>query len=186
MPFMRNIPFFRTSSDWNKETGSRLADTLTDIKKALQNISGQTNSNLQGAQAAPPPQINALSVEGGAGIYHAYITDNNQNLYRGAEYTLEYSEREDFQTFHVEHMGPSRDKRLNIGLPGPLHFRAYSGYGPASPPSKPVYVGAGVSAPGSTPPPLRGSNGSGTNPSTQGAGGYGNLPFRGNIPPRRG
>ena len=191
MALIRNLPRIREMKVNGINYGQLLQEALQDVQKQLSNVSGQTNSNLAGAQNAPPPQVNSLHVDGGNGFYHAYITDNNQNLYRGAEYTAEYSTTPDFQagTVHQEHMGPARDKRFNLGLPGPLYWRAYSGYGPASPPSSPVYHGGvqpvGVTAGGVVAPPLRPGQGSGTNPPEQAGGGYGVLPFRGTAPPKR-
>ena len=159
------------------------------MQKQVANVATQTNASVTGAESPAPPQVNSLQVDGGAGIYHAYITDQNQSLYRGVEYTAEYAQNPDFSDFHVVHMGPSRDMRVNLGLPGPLYWRAYSGYGPSSPPSPPVYHGGaqpiGVTAGGAVAPVLRSGQGSGTNPPTQGAGGYGQLPWRGALPPKR-
>jgi len=185
MALIRNLESLRTIPGF----GQKLVEALQDLQKLASNVASQTNSALKGAQGHPPPPINALHVEGGAGIYHAYITDQNQSIYRGIQYTLEYSEDPSFSTFHVAHMGPSRDHRLNIGLPGPLHFRAYSGY-PTSPSSTPVYHGTqvnpiAVSGGGTTPPILRGGQGSGTNPPNLGGGGFGQFPWRGTTPPRR-
>jgi hypothetical protein len=171
---IRNLPIF----------GKLLVEAFQDIQKQLSNVSVQTNANLTSRQNSAPPAIHKLEVDGGGGYYHAYITDNNQQLYRGAEYTMEYS-HDNWQTFHVEHMGPSRDKRINLGTAGPLQFRAYSGYGPASPPSAAVYADSPVGSPGAAAPPFRPGQGSGTNYASQGAGGYGQLAWRGNTPPKR-
>lgn len=184
MALIRNLEALRQIPVW----GNKLVESLQDLQKMAANVASQTNSKLKGAQSSPPPAINALQVDGGAGVYHAYITDNNQSIYRGIEYTLEYSQDPAFSTFHVEHLGPSRDRRLNLGLPGPLYFRGYSGY-PTSPASPVVYHGGsqpvGVLANGNAVPALRGGQGSGTNPPNLGGGGYGQFPWRGTTPPRR-
>jgi hypothetical protein len=164
--------------------GQLIQEAFKDVQKQLSNLATQLNGNLTSRQNAAPPSIHSLSVDGGAGIYHAYVTDNNQNLYRGAEYTLEYS-NDNWSTFHVQHLGPARESRLNLGLAGPLQFRAYSGYGSSSPPSPAVYASGPVYAGGGQAPALRPGQGSGTNFSTQGAGGYGLLPWRGSVPPKR-
>ena len=164
--------------------GKLLVESLKDVQRQLNNVSMQTNANLTSRENSAPPAINKLEVDGGAGIYHAYLTDNNQQLYRGAEYTLEYS-HDNWQSYHVQHLGPAREARMNLGLPGPLQFRAYSGYGPASPPSSAIYADSPVHAPGSIPPALRQGQGSGTNFPSQGAGGYGVQAWRGNTPPKR-
>lgn len=185
MALIRNLPQIKLLPKY----GKLIVEAFQDAQKQLNNVSGQTNANLQGSENSPPPAISHLHVDGGAGIYHLYITDNSPNLYRGVEYTAEYS-NDNWQTFHVEHLGPSRDKRLNLGIPGPLQWRAYSGYGPASPPSPAVYFG-GQATPtpvygsGRSAPALRPGQGSGTNTPTQPAGGYGSQPWRGAVPPVR-
>lgn len=169
--------------------GQRIFEAFNDVQKQIGNVARQTNSSTSAVQNAPPPQVNNLHVDGGAGIYHAYITDHNQNLYRGVEYHLEYSETPDFQDFHTVSIGPSRDHRVNLGLPGPIYWRGYSQYGGASNPSAPVYHGGpqpvGVFAVGGTAPALRSGQGSGTNPPSQGAAGFGQIPWRGAEPPKR-
>jgi hypothetical protein len=169
--------------------GKYIYDAFQGVQKQLHNVSVQTNASLSGHGNAAPPQLNALHVDGGAGVYHAYITDSNQNLYRGAEYTAYYSENSDLSDAHPVHMGPARDIRVNLGHPGPLYWAANHGYGPASPPSTPVYHGGaqpvGVTALGTVAPPLRPTQGSGTNMPNQPFGGYGQAPYRGSSPPRR-
>ena len=181
-----NVQALRNMPAW----GNYIYLAFKNVQKQMGNVATQTNSSLESVQNSPPPPINALHVDGGNGVYHAYITDNNANLYRGVEYTAEYADNPQFDGFHVEHFGPARDKRINLGIPGPLYWRAYSGYGPASPPSTPIYHGGaqpvGVTAGGAAAPALRSGQGSGTNTPTQGAGGYGLLPWRGSSPPRRG
>jgi hypothetical protein len=180
MGLIRNLAQIRSMPTY----GKLLVEAYKDIQKQLNNVSTQTNANLTSRENSAPPAINKLEVDGGAGIYHAYLTDNNQQLYRGAEYTLEYS-HDNWQSYHVQHLGPAREARMNLGLSGPLQFRAYSGYGPASPPSAAIYADSPVHAPGSTPPALRQGQGSGTNFPSQGAGGYGVQAWRGNTAPKR-
>ena len=180
-----NVQALRTMPQW----GKYIYDAFRGVQQQLRNVAAQTNANLDGAQNCAPPQLNGLHVDGGAGVYHVYLTDYNQNLYRGAEHTAYYSETPDFANAHAVHLGPARDIRVNLGHPGPLYWAANHGYGPSSPPSSPVYFGGaqpvGVTAMGTVAPPLRPSQGSGTNQPNQPFGGYGQLPHRGNSAPRR-
>lgn len=179
-----NAPPMRTNY------GQLIEEAFEGVQNQLNNLSGQTNGSLEAQQNSPPPALNAIQVDGGAGIYHIYLTDNNQNLYRGAEYTAYYSTKPDFSDWHPVHMGPARDMRVNLGIPGPLYWAAHHGYGPASPPSPLIYFGGAnpipVSGAGASAPGLRPGQGSGTNFPTQPPGGYGLLPYRGSSPPRRG
>lgn len=170
--------------------GKLIVEALQDVQRQMDNVSLQTNANLQGQQNAAPPPLNAIHVDGGAGIYHVYLTDHNADLYRGAEHTAYYSTSPNFTAdFHPVHMGPSRDLRVNLGLPGPFYWAAHHGYGPSSPPSPLIYFGGStpipVSGGGLAAPPLRSGQGSGTNFANQPPGGYGQNPFRGTSPPRR-
>ena len=180
-----NIQAIRNMPMW----GKYLYDAFKGVQSQLRNVSIQTNANLDGVGNAAPPQLNSIHVDGGAGVYHVYLTDLNQNLYRGAEHTAYYSESPDMSDPHPVHMGPARDMRVNLGHPGPLYWAANHGYGPASPPSPPVYHGGaqpvGVTALGTVAPPLRPNQGSGTNLPSQPFGGYGQTQHRGSTPPRR-
>lgn len=171
--------------------GKYLFDAFRNVQKQLGNVSVQSNASLSGVSSAPPPALNSMHVDGGAGIYHVYLTDLNQNLYRGAEYTAYYSQTPDFSSgYHPVHLGPSRDIRVNLGIPGPLYWAAHHGYGPASGASPLIYFGGSqpqpVSASATNAPALRPGQGSGTNFADQPPGGYGAVSWRGTNPPKRG
>ena len=87
-----NVQALRQVPMW----GKYIYDAFRGVQQQLRNVAAQTNASLDGAQNAAPPQINGIHVDGGAGTYHVYLTDHNQNLYRGAEYTAYYSESPDF------------------------------------------------------------------------------------------
>lgn len=180
-----NVQFLKTMPTF----GKNLFEAFRDVQKQLANVSVQTNANLQGRTNSPPPALNAIHVDGGAGIYHIYLTDLNQNLYRGAEYTAYYSQTPGFEDYHAIHMGPARDARVNLGLPGPLYWAAHHGYGPASGASPLIYFGGsqpvGVDGSSSSAPILRSGMGSGTNFANEPPGGYGSVPWRGTEPPKR-
>ena len=180
-----NVQALRNLPTW----GKHLYEAFRNVQKQLQNVAIQTSASLTGQQNGPPSPLNAIHVDGGAGIYHVYLTDNNPNLYRGAEHTAYYSTTPNFSDYHPVHMGPARDIRVNLGHPGPLYWAAHHSYGPSSPPSQLLYFGGSsptpVSAGGTSAPALRPGNGSGTNFPTQPPGGYGLLPFRGNVAPKR-
>jgi hypothetical protein len=180
-----NVQAVRQMPTW----GKYLYDAFRGIQKQLRNVTIQTNASLTAQQNSPPSPLSAIHVDGGAGIYHVYLTDNNLNLYRGAEHTAYYSEAGDFSDWHPVHMGPARDIRLNLGIPGPLYFAAHHSYGPSSPGSTLIYFGGSMPTPvyatGAAAPPLRPGNGSGTNFPAQPPGGYGLLPYRGNTAPKR-
>lgn len=169
--------------------GQLIQEAFQDVQRQFDNLSLQSNGNLQGTENAPPTALNGIHVDGGAGFYHIYLTDLNANLYRGAEYTAYYSETPNFEDYHPVHMGPARDMRVNLGLPGPFYWAAHHGYGPASPASPLIFFGGAlpipVSGAGSNAPALRSGQGSGTNFATQAPGGYGAQSYRGNAPPRR-
>ena len=165
-----------------KSKNRELGEALEDIRNHLTNISQSVVVNPNGESAIPPP-INSLNVTGQDGIYQASITDNN-NLYRGINYFLEYSPKSDFSNSHVVSLGPSRNSRLNLGNQL-LHFRAYSQYNSGGPPSIPVIHGsptpvtaafsnANLSVSG---PSIPISSGSGTNVTPIGGEGAGKALF---------
>lgn len=180
-----NVQAVQNMPEW----GRFIYDAFKNLQGQLKNISNQANVRLGSSENAPPTALNSIHVDGGAGMYHVYLTDNNPNLYRGAEHTAYYSTTPDFSDWHPVHMGPARDMRVNLGIPGPLYWSAHHGYGPSSPPSPLVIFGGSqptpVYATGAEAPALRSGQGSGTNFPNQPPGGYGLLPFRGNAPGKR-
>ena len=178
---VRNLSYIRTIPVF----GPRLYETLSDILTQQSNAAMQTNANPSGGSQAPPPQINALTVTAGAGIAHVQITDNNQ-MYRGVKYHVQYATEPGFSNPITAHMGPSRDLRIPVGTQ-PLYYRAFSDY-PTSDTSNPVYHGGStpiaVTASGTDQPPIPTGKGSGTGTPGQ-ISGHGPIPFRGSAPPKR-
>jgi hypothetical protein len=173
---IRNIPYIRTIPVW----GERVAEAFSDIQQAIRNVSQQANLNPAGTDQAPPPQINALKVVVNGGVAHVQITDNNQ-IYRGINYHVQYGTDQGLSAPVTHHMGPSRDARIPVGIQ-PLWWRAYSDY-PTSSPSAPVYHPMTTST-GTNPPPVPPGQGSGTGTPGQ-ISGFGIIPFRGTNPPKR-
>lgn len=174
LPFLRSLPF-----------GDRLVESLQDLQTGIKNISQQINAHPDSQTQAPPPQINALKVTASGGVAHVQVIDNNA-IYRGIEYHVQYSTDPSFSSPVTAHMGPSRDIRIPVGA-GPLYYRAFSDYQTSSP-STPVYHGGQnplpIAATGTTQPEVPAGQGSGTGMPGQ-LSGYGPIPFRGNTPPKR-
>lgn len=172
----RNAPYIRTDDNM-------YADALDDLQGQINSISQQTTASAEGSTPAPP-QVSNVSVVASGGIYDATITDNNP-VYRGVNYFLEYSLTPGFSQPHVIDLGASRTWRGFLGNQN-LYWRGYSAYptSPASPVTyfgtvaNPTLVAGGGATAGPTPQP---STGSGTTPSNgrSGGQGFGNNPTRG-------
>jgi len=175
-----NAPPMRTNY------GQLIEEAFNDVQRQLENTSTQTNSSLLGNENSAPPQINSVSVTASGGVAHIQIIDNNPNLYRGITYHVQYATDSAFSRPCNGPSGPSRDIRIPVGTE-PLYYRVFSDY-PTSPPSQPVYHGGqfpvAVAATGATQPPVPAGQGSGTGTPGQ-VSGYGPVPWRGNVPPRR-
>lgn len=180
---IRNLPFIRSIPQY----GSRIVEAFQDVQKLLSNVGQQTNADPSGQQISAPPQIHALSVTASGGVAHVQITDNNP-IYRGTTYHVQYSTTPGFESPVNHYMGPSRDVRIPVGNQ-PLYYRAFSDF-PTSGASVPVYHGGAqpiaVSATGTDQPPIPAGQGSGTGYAGQ-ISGHGPIPFRGpnGVPPRR-
>lgn len=154
------------------------------LGRALDQVVAAINASNQVQQPDAPPQISALQVTAAGGVFDIAITDNNP-VYRGVNYFVEYSTTQSFNQPIVVDLGASRNYRATWGNQT-FFFRAYSQY-PTSAPSQPVYFGSATSpiavtggGVSSGPAPL-GSNGSGTAPSSgkDGGAGFGKDPYRG-------
>jgi hypothetical protein len=198
MALIRNLSQIREmqvpvqSTDQKKPTwkgyGKLIVEALQDVQKMLQNVSSQTNANLQGTQSAPPMPPNALKVTASGGVAHVQIIDNG-DFYSGKNYHLQYSPTIGFESPCNHFMGPSRDVRIPVGGT-PLYYRVVADYGSVSGQSQAVYHTSGgvqpvaVTASGTDQPPIPAGQGSGTGMPGQ-ISGYGPLPYRGTSPPRR-
>lgn len=182
-PLVRNLSFIRSIPQY----GQRITEALQDLQTALGNVGQQTNSTPNAQQTPAPPQIHALSVTASGGVAHVQITDNNP-IYRGTTYHVQYSTTPGFESPVNHYMGPSRDIRIPVGSQ-PLYYRAFSDL-PTSGASSPVYHGGSqpvaVAATGTEQPPIPSGQGSGTGYAGQ-ISGHGPIPFRttNGLPPRR-
>jgi hypothetical protein len=180
-PEVRNLPELTTMPSY----GHKLVQALKDLRTMIRNVAQQTNAFPVAQEMSAPPQINALSVTASGGVAHVQIIDNNP-IYRGTTYHVQYATDPGFSAPCNHYMGPSRDARIPVGTQ-PLYYRAFSDV-PTSGASAPVYHGGAipraVAATGSTPPPIPAGQGSGTGFAGQ-ISGHGPIPFRGATPPRR-
>lgn len=175
---IRNLPYIKSLPTF----GVRLGETIDDIVKMVTNIAQQGNHNPTGQDQSPPPQVNKVTVAAGGGIAHVQVTDNNQ-VYRGIQYHVQYAKDSGFTNPITVHMGPSRDIRIPVGT-SPLYYRAFSDY-PTGSHSPPVYHGATpIAATGDAQPDIPQGQGSGTGFPSQ-ISGFGPIPFRGATPPKR-
>jgi len=165
--------------------GHKLVQSLKDLRTLIQNTAQQTNASPAGQESPAPPQINALKVVASGGVAHIQITDDNP-IYRGTTYHVQYATDPGFTNPVNHYMGPSRDIRIPVGTQ-PLYYRAFSDL-PTSGVSAPVYHGGAVpvavAASGGSQPPIPAGQGSGTGTPGQ-ISGHGPIPFRGALPPKR-
>lgn len=150
---------------------------------------------------SPPPPIQQLNVKVSGETAHVTLTDNSA-INRNIHYFLEYANEPNFLRAHVEHLGTSRGRVLNLpanddsGTPQNYYFRAYSQYAGSKPSphanfggTTPVAVTMNPGATLTTPTNLTllPSTGSGTAAATgeQGAQGFGNFNRRPAPAPKR-
>ncbi len=180
--FLKNIDYLRSLVF--KEApylGAKLAETLTDISKSVNNVEQQTNANTNGAPQ-PPPAINALMVSASNGHFQVAINHEGAQFYRGVEYFVEHASNPNFTDSHIVHMGTSRNANLFLGN-ATRYFKAYAAYpgshsGPAvfhggSKQPQPVTGGGAIPA-----PTFAASQGSGTGTPGQTHSGFGPTPYR--------
>lgn len=187
---IRNLDFIRNVNQQNiNELGPKLAEALLDLLQKVDNSAMQTNSNPNG-DPQPPPGINGLKVTGKNGQFDIAIQDDN-DIYRGINYYVEYADNPDFTNPRVIDMGTSRNETRFLG-DTELYWRGYSAY-PGSAPGEPVYFG-GPSSPTKVKgggqvggPDFLPSQGSGTGAPGQGLMGPGKVAFRSptGVPPIR-
>lgn len=182
---VRNLAWLRSVKvEGIPDFGARLFETVSDIARGVDTLEQQTNSNLNGNPAPPPPLQGVTVTPSEAGV-HISIAHEGE-FYRGIEYHAEYADNPHFTNPFPVHMGPAREMDVATGS-RTLYWRAFAQYQTGSLTS-PVYHG------GSTPSPVTGgssstlgsSQGSGTGRPGQGLQGYGALPWRGSKPPIRG
>lgn len=168
---------------------------LLDIQDGINKLSDHIAADPVGI-TSPPPVIQGVNVKVAGEMAHVTITDNNP-LAKGARYFVETDTDPSFPQPLVHDFGSSRAPSP-LQLPtnndsGVLHnwyFRAYSQF-PGSQPSPAVALGGNVpqavNMAGSTNLTLLPSTGSGTAAADgrQGGSGFGKIPFRAAIRPKR-
>lgn len=131
----------------------------------------------------PPDPPKAINVKAGSDHVHVTIEDPS-NVRKGVQYHVEYSVNDpSFGTPHVEHLGPSRGRVLNLpakddaGAPINYTFQAYAQYHGSDPSDKVVFGGkfsaTAVQLSGASRLTLLPSRGSGTAPPDGSRGGQG-------------
>jgi hypothetical protein len=81
----------------------------------------------------PPAPLQAVNVKASGGLVHVTLVDNSQ-MQKGKQYFVEYDTDPNFSQPHVEDLGASRGRILNIpgmtdeGTPQNFYFRGYSQY----------------------------------------------------------
>ena len=183
---IRNLPYLRSLPEF----GAKLYEALSDLDRNSDTIAQQTNAS-PGQKPYAPPSVTGLNVVAQNGSFHAQITDNN-DIYRGINYHLEFDTDPGFSNPHPVDMGSSREHTMFLGN-GTFYFRAFSSYstGPASSPAYHGHSGSPTAVFGGGtvgPPQLLPSQGSGTGGPRQGVSGPGPIPFRSSTgaPPIRG
>lgn len=109
------------------------------------NTLGQNAAVAPVGEIAPPSKPGGVNVKVAGEIAHITI-DDAQQLQRGAQYHVELANNPQFSQPHVEHLGSSRGRFINLptnddsGAPHAWYARAYSQY-QGSQPSAVTYHG---------------------------------------------
>jgi hypothetical protein len=164
------------------------------IIPAIQRLGTNTAASPNGAIPTPAPPA-GLSVKVAGETAHITINDP-QPLQRGAQYHVELSTNPQFSQPHVEHLGSSRGRFINLptnddgGQPHNWYARSYLQY-QGSQPSTPTYFGGSAPVPfqmagttNLTPLPSTGS-GTASTDGTQGGSGLGKVIYRPAPAPKR-
>lgn len=145
---------------------------------------------------SPPPAIQGVNVKVSGELAHVTIQDNNP-IRKGVNYFVEYDTDPSFPQPHIEHLGASRGRVLNLpartdGDEAQTYYvRGYSGYQGSDPGPKIAHGGNNAPTPvsptGATTLTLLPSTGSGTAAADgrQGGQGFGVVQTRGPIRPKR-
>jgi len=173
----------------NQQFGHLLTQAFDDVVQRIRNIGQQTNAQPSAQETPAPPAPDELRVAAGGGVVHLQAV-HYAPIYRGITYHFHAASLTDpsFSSPVTLYSGPNRDVRIPVGT-APMHYAVTCDYQTSG--SSPVtYHTAGgispkaVAAIGSEQPPLPPGQGSGTGFPGQ-ISGYGPIPYRGSIPPRR-
>jgi hypothetical protein len=171
-----------------------LSNALQRIEDGINNLGRQVAAEPVGL-AAPPPPLEAVNVKTSGELVHVTLT-HNVPIAKNVHYFLEYDTDPSFPQPHVEHLGTSRGRVLNLptktdgGATQNWYFRGYPQF-PGSKPAAPVNFGGlaptAVILGGTTTLSLQSSTGSGTASANgqQGGWGFGKTNTRGPVAPKR-
>jgi hypothetical protein len=181
---VRNLQWIRQAKPTDDGYSARLYECLSDIVGGTNTLESQTNSNLTGIPAPPPPlqSVTATPTEVG----HHISINHGADFYRGAYYHVEAADNPHFTNPFPVYSGPAREIDLATGSQK-LYFQAFASYQNSNNTSV-VFHG------GTTPQAVTGgsfsprgiSQGSGTGRPGEGRSGFGTVSFRGSKPPQRG
>ena len=189
--FENEITYLSQQPNW----GRYLATVLRGIQTGVNTLGDHLAADPSQTLPAPPP-IQSLTVKANNGAVHVVVSDNNA-ISKHLNYFVEYDTNSGFTQPHVEQLGASRSRILQLpgnddnGNPQTFHFRAYSQYPGGMPGPKINYGGnipTAVSPGGSTNLTLIPSTGSGTAQPNgqQGGSGFGvvlNRPSQAKVSP---
>jgi len=171
-----------------------LANALQKIVDGINNLGQQLAAEPVGHSQAPAP-LAGVNVKTAGELVHVTLT-HNVPVSKNIHYFLEYDTNPSFSNPHVEHLGTSRGRVLNLpslsdtGDTHDWYFRAYPQF-PGSHPAKPVNFGGivptAVNLDGTTELTLQNSTGSGTAApdGQQGGYGFGKSNIRRPVGPKR-
>lgn len=159
------------------DPSGRLEAFAKAAMNAINRAAAQVSASPVGTTAAPNP-VASLTVDGGGGFHDITIHDSPSTV--GVNYFVEWDTSSQFSNPRPVFLGPVRQLRTNLGVNGPVFFRAFPQH-QTSDPASPTYFGTaqsptGVDAGATTElPAIATTTGSGTEPSLlpQGAAGFG-------------
>lgn len=166
--------------------GILLHQALRAMQTQVQNLATQTNGDVQGQPAAPPP-LGGITVTPTTTGHHISL-NHPGDFYRGVEYHAFYADNPHFTNAFPVYMGPAREADVATGSKA-LYFGAFTQY-PTGHPGPVVYHGGAqpIAVTGGVESPLGTSQGSGTGLPGQARSGHGPVAFRSltGAPPVRG
>lgn len=166
--------------------GVLLYQTLRAMQTHTSNLAQQTNGDVAGRPAAPPPLAGMTVTPTSVGV-HVSLAHPGE-YYQGVEYHAEYADNPHFSNPFPVYMGPAREHDVAVGTKK-LYWRAFPQY-PTGSPGAAVYHGGAqpIAVTGGVDSPLGSSQGSGTGQPGQGLAGHGPVPYRTltGAPPVRG
>lgn len=166
--------------------GVKLYQTLRAMQTQMQNLAQQTNGDVAGQPASPPP-LASITVTPTTTGHHISLSHPGE-FFRGVEYHAFYADNPHFTNAFPVYMGPAREADVASGSKT-LYFGAFPQY-PTGNPGPIVYHGGSqpIAVTGGVDSPLGTSQGSGTGLPGVAHSGHGSVPYRSatGAPPVRG